>query len=323
MVFPASRDVPGLGKVPLWAPEHRRPPCEFPTGASDRIVAIAKGNEPTISDGSADLLAFITEVGGRCSSAERALAQSFFEGGEKLWAQKKFTEANRWQRAALVAWPQHDGARYDIARGLVRMGDPDDAVWAISELARAAKDNDPEASNFLERAKTDDELKSLRDQQAFKDAAAASFGALVGPRNDAALAAQIPKLLPGEYRLGPKPNGGMRQYHPTTIDIWTWRPDASTELVLARLICDPAVLDQPKMDVSSDYGALAVFRRDGTKLDLLWASKTGYDFPAIAPTKSGGVVYKFPEACGDLKGVLHWKDGAVEAKSQSCNELPP
>jgi len=71
-----------------------------------------------------------------------------------------------------------------------------------------------------------------------------------------------------------------------------------------------------------DYGGIAVFRREGGKLSLLLAKKTGETFPTgVAGAPNGGVAYTFDEPCGTLRGVLKWESGHVVVKEKSCRDL--
>ncbi|GAC1522299.1 MAG: hypothetical protein NVS3B10_22690 [Polyangiales bacterium] len=313
-----------VGEVPEWAPSRRRPSCAPPTDATARLEALAKGDDKTLDDGSADVAKLQSDVTAGCFATERALAQVLATVGSSRLQQKKYLAANRWLRAALYVMPTLDAARYDLARGLVLAGDRADGLWAFGELGRAARAGDPAASSLLERAQTDHDLDPVRDDAQFKEAVSSANGTLIGPRKDPEIAAAAVKTLPNEYFMGPKPStGGMRSYKPAVVDVYTWKPDPTTELVLVTFVGDPKLLGKPRTEITSDYGGLAVLRREGPKLLLLHARKTGFDPPAIAPSKNGSLVYSFAADCGDLKGALKFKDARVDVLEMSCNDLPP
>ncbi len=73
--------------------------------------------------------------------------------------------------------------------------------------------------------------------------------------------------------------------------------------------------------MNQDYGGIAVFRRDGDKLKLLIARKTGESPPAVAAGKNASVAYTFDQACGTLHGNLTWNGSAVEVHEKTCGDL--
>ncbi|MEO7093962.1 MAG: hypothetical protein ABI175_11975 [Polyangiales bacterium] len=291
--------IEGVGEVPLWTEEHGRVrPCPTSDTARARLDALAKGDDASISEGKADVRALQREIAGDCVATARALAQALNDGGSRRYEKKSFAEANRWWRAALVVRPALAVARYNLACGLVLDHKLQAGVWALTELARAAQTGDPSAANFLEKAKSTDDLKAIREDDGFKEAIAASHGGLVGPRKEPETAASAVKLLPA----------GFAQ-KPAFVDFWTWRPEPATELLVATI-------------ADTDHGGLAVLRRDVSgKLTLLHAAKTGTSPPAVAAGKDGTIVYGFSEPCGDLKGTLAWRDQKVSAKATACNDL--
>jgi hypothetical protein len=315
--------IEGVGDVPVWTEEHGRGVhCVTSDAAKSRIEALSKGEDASISEGKADVRALQKEIAGDCVTTSRALAQALNDGGYQRYKKKAYAEANRWWRAALVVRPALAIARYDLACGLALDKKLEAAVWALSELARAAQTGDPTAANFIEKAKSDDDLKAIREDEGYKSAIASSHGGLVGPRKEPETAAIAIKMLPTDFLVGPKPEGGLRTYHPAFIDFWTWRPDAETELLVGTIVHDPASLGKPKGDLNSDYGGIAVLKREpGNKVTVLHVSKTGESPPAVAAGKNGTVVYGFSEPCGDLKGMLIWRDHRVIAKEMSCNDL--
>ena len=315
--------IAGLGEVPIWTEEHGRATyCETSEAAKSRLEALAKGEDASISEGKADVRAMQKEIAGDCTATRRALAQALSDGGYQRYKKKIYAEANQWWRAALLVRPALAVARYDLACGLALDKKLEGAVWALSDLARAAQSGDPTAANYIEKAKSDDDLKAIHDDDGYKQAIASSHGGLVGPRKEPETAAAAVKLLSTDFLIGPKPGGGMRSYKPAFVDFWTWRPDATTELLVGTIIHDPAMLGKPKIDFNTDYGGIAVLRREpGGKLTVLHAAKTGESVPLLAAGKNGTVVYGFTEACGDLKGMLIWRDARVVAKEMSCNDL--
>jgi hypothetical protein len=219
-------------------------------------------------------------------------------------------------------------SRYNLACGLGLAAHGPDAVAEIVEIARAAKEGDASASNFLEKAKTDDDLKGVREDALFKEALRASQGGLVGPRKGSSepeVGAKAIPLLPEEFRKVKDTSGvsdtGIITHKPAVVNIWTWRPNATTELVLTSLTNDPATLGKPRGDLNFDYGGLAVYKRDGEKLVLLFSKKIGEVPPAVAAGKNNTVAYSFEFACGTLSGTLSWNGTKVEVKEKTCGDL--
>lgn len=315
--------IEGLGEVPVWTEEHGRfGRCDTGEAAKKRLEALDQGDDAALSAGTADARALKKEIAGACITTARLLAQTLTDGGQRHYDKKEYAIANQWWRAALVVRPALAVARYDLATGLVMDKKLEGAVWALSELARAAQTGDPTAANFIEKAKSDKTLDAIHEDDGYKQAIASSHGGLVGPRKEPETAAAALKLLPTEYIVGPTSVGGMRTYHPAVLDFWTWRPDATTELLVATIVHDPASLGKPKIDFNTDYGAIAVLKREpGGKLTVLHLSKTGESPPSVAAGKNGTVVYGFSEACGDLKGMLIWRDQRVVDKEMSCTDL--
>lgn len=151
---------------------------------------------------------------------------------------------------------------------------------------------------------------------------------LVGPRKDPDLAAKGIAFLPEDFRMqrdkvGATPTGGgMITYKPAIVNVWTWRPDASTELLVATIIDDPAKLGVPKPDLHMDYGALGIFKRDAAgKVTLLTVRKTGITVPTVAAGKGGTLLYSFEQTCGELSGALSWDGTSVGMREKNCREL--
>ena len=135
-------------------------------------------------------------------------------------------------------------------------------------------------------------------------------------------------LLPDDFRstrdkVGATPTGGGTiTYKPAVSQFWTWRPDASTELLVATIIDDPAKLGVPKPDLHMDYGAIGIFKRDAAgKLTLLTARKTGYTLPTLAAGKNGTLLYSFEQVCGALSGAFSWDGTSVDLHEKNCREL--
>ncbi len=322
--------IDGVGDVPAWAPDHGKPAkCTPSSAAVARFKAVEKGDDPGLVAGTVDVSTFVKEVGADdCFASRKGLAESLNNGGYKRYGLKKFDEANRFWRAALTVRPAFLLSRYNLACGLGLAGKGKDAVTEILEIARAAKEGDASASNFLEKAKTDDDLKSVREDPTFKEALRASQGGLVGPRKGSSepeVGKKAVPLLPEEFRKIKDTAGitdtGFITFKPAVVNIWTWRPNKDTELVVTSLTDDPATLGKPKGDLNFAYGAIAVYRRDGEKLTLLLSRKTGENPPAVASGKNGTVAYTFEFACGTLSGTLSWNGKNVEVKEKTCGDL--
>lgn len=328
---PPPAVVPGLGEVPAWFGDRPTKPCIVSSTAKPRLEAIAKATDPALSAGTADMPALVKEVSAdTCFATRRALATALLEAGSSRYAAKSYEEATRYWRAALVVRPSLVVARYELARGLALTGKREPAIVQVTELARAAAAGEANAANALEKAKTDKDLEGVRSDAAFQKALEASnAGAgLVGPRKEPDTAAKAVALLPEDFRsvrdqVGATPTGGgMITYRPAVVNVWTWHPDASTELLVATIIDDPAKLGMPKPDLHMDYGAIGIFKRDAAgKLTLLTVRKTGYAPPTVAAGKGGSLIYSFEQVCGALSGVLLWDGTSIEMHEKNCREL--
>lgn len=308
------RAIADIGDVPAWAPDVSGvADCKTTAAAKTRIKELSSGKDATVSSGKADPTALADELGAtKCASTRKDLANALNDGGYERYKSKAWSEADRWWRAALVVRPSSVTPRYNLACGLALEGKPKDAVWAIQELARAAADGDASAVNSLDKAKSDADLATVREDADFKKAleiASAAGGVLVGPRKEPETSVAAVKLLPDEFRkvkdeVGFTENGWIT-YSPALVQVWTWHPDASTELLVATIVDDPAKLGKPKGDMNMDYGGIGVFRRDGDALKLLVAHKTGESPPAVA-AKGKDVAYSYDTMRGTFKGTLTW-----------------
>lgn len=323
--------IEGIGDVPAWALDHAKSAkCTPSPAALARFKAIEKGDDTQLVGGTADVSGLLKEVGAEdCFASRKGLADALNNGGYKRYGLKKFDEAGRFWRASLTVRPAFLLSRYNLACGLGLLGKSKDAVTEILEIARAAKDGDASASNFLEKAKTDDDLKSVREDPTFKEALRASQGGLVGPRKGSSepeLGKKAIPLLPEEFRKVKDTAGvsdtGFISFKPAVVNIWTWRPIKDTELVVTSITDDPATLGKPRGgDLGFFYGAIAVYRRDGEKLTLLISRKTGENPPSVAAGKNGTVAYTFEAACGTLSGTLSWTGKNIEVKEKTCQDL--
>lgn len=322
--------VDGVGAIVAWAPDKgHSAKCTPSAAATARFKAIEKGDDAQLIAGTADAAALMKEVGGdTCFAARKGLADALNNGGYKRYGLKKFDEANRFWRTSLAVRPAFLLARYNLACGLALAGHGKDAVTEILEIARASKEGDASASNFLEKAKTDDDLKSVREDGSFKEALHVSQGTLIGPRRGASepeVGRKAIPLLPEEFRKVKDTAGitttGFITFKPAIVNIWTWHPDKATELVATTITDDPARLGKPHGDTEPTYGALAIYRRDGEKLSLLLAHKTADLPPALAAGKNGSVAYTFEAACGTLSGTLSFTGKAVDVKEKRCEDL--
>lgn len=326
----AGAQINGVGEVPAWAPDKGgAAKCDPSAAAKAKFKALEKGEDASLTAGTADISSLVKEVGADgCFTARKGLAEALNNGGYKRYGAKKFDEASRWWRAALAVRPAFLLSRYNLACGLGLAGKGKDAVLEILEIARAAKEGDASASNFLEKAKSDDDLKSVRDDPNFKDALKLSQGVLIGPRKGSSepeVGAKAIPLLPEEFRKIKDTSGatesGVIGFKPAVVNIWTWHPNASTELVVTTIIDDITMVGKPRGDLSPGYGALAVYRRDGEKLTLLSSRKTGQFLPAVAAGKNGAVAYTFEAACATLSGTLTLTGKTVEFREKTCQDL--
>ena len=319
---PGAVVVDGVGEIPPWVAAHRKgTSCKMAPAAKDRLKKLGKGEDDALTNNTADPTAMAKEIAGDCDSAQRALVEALNNGGYAHYGKKKYKEAARWWRAALVVRPSAILPRYNLACGLALDGAKKQSLREINEIARAADDGEASASNLLEKAKSDADLATIRDDPDFKEALKASSGGLVGPRKEPETATEGAKLLPDSYRKGSNPAGEVT-YKPALLQFWTWRPAGGPELLVATVVHDPASIGKPKGDANGDYGAIAVLQRDAGKLKLLFTKKTGESPPSVAAGKEGSVLYSFVEMCGDLRGKLVWKDGKVAAMESQCGDEP-
>lgn len=326
----AGAQIEGVGDVPAWSPDKGGAArCDPSAVAKAKFKALEKGDDAAITAGTADVAALLKDTGAdACFTARKGLTDALNNGGYKRYGAKKFDEASRWWRAALTVRPAALLPRYNLACGLGLSGKGKDAVTEILEIARAAKEGDASASNFLEKAKTDDDLKSVRDDPNFKDALKLSQGVLIGPRKGSSepeVGAKAIPLLPEEFRKVKDTTGaaasGFVTFKPAVVNIWTWHPNASTELVVTTVIDDITMLGKPRGDLAPGYGGLAVYRRDGEKLTLLSSHKTGPFVPAVAAGKNGAVAYTFEQGCGTLSGSITVSGKNVEFHEKTCQDL--
>lgn len=316
-----SRTIAGVGEVPAWSADKTKPAtkCAATAVAKARMKTLGKGDDAPILAGTADLAKLQQELlPDDCAAARSELATALNNGGNHHYQKKAYLEANRFWRAAVVVRPSMILARYNLACSLALSGKQDDALWALGELGRAAQDGDAKASNIIEKAKSDDDLKALRDLAAFKEAVRTSQGALVGPRKEPETAAEGAKLLPDSFRKGDDPWGispdGVWHAKPALRDFWTWRPDPTTELLVATVIN----ADAGPNSAARDYGGIAIFKRDGGKLKLVASTRTG-EATALAGGKNNTVAYAFDLNCGSLRGVISYTAaGAAAFKGSSC-----
>ena len=319
------RTIAGVGDVPDWAADKKLAPCKLTPAVRAKLTPLEKGEDASFAGGTGDVGKLVKELGAdTCATARQALAQALNDGGFRRYNAKKYDEANHYWAASLTARPAPAITRYNLACGLALAGKGPDAIAEIEQIARAAQEGDASAANFLEKAKSDADLASVKNDPAFKKALEASNAGLVGPRKEPETAAKAVPLLPDDFRKVKDEitgNGGFLTYKPAVTNFWTWRPNATTELLVATIIDDPAKAGKPKGDINQDYGGIAVFKRDGDKLRLLIARKTGESPPSVAAGKSNTVLYSFDEPCGTLKGHLTWTGTAVEVHEKTCADL--
>ncbi len=319
-----TRDVAGVGKIPAYAKDATvTDKCTTPSPIATKIKAYEKGDDASITDGTADLAKLDADVAGSCRlTAPKALASALNDGGMKHYAKGKMEEANRWWRAALTIRPANAISRYNLACGLAKDGKKDDAVWALQQLGLQAKDGDESAANFLEKAKSDADLESVRGEADFKAAVKMSDGAWVGPRRESETSKEAVKLLPKDFLTTTHPATEEKwTYKPALLDLWTWRPDADHEFLVAQLTDDPAMVGKPKGDLNVAYGAIAVFQRDASwKLSLVASKKLGEEPPKVAHTKANTVEAVGQNMCGDNKATLSFAGGKVVMTVKECGK---
>ncbi|MET0790811.1 MAG: hypothetical protein ABW061_04765, partial [Polyangiaceae bacterium] len=172
-IAPDGREITGLGFVPAWAADTATDAqCKAKDPA--RLVRLSQGADRELSAGTADLERLVAEVAGDCPPAKAQLATALNDGGFSKYTKQSYREANRWWQAALSLRPAHITARYNLACGLVLDGSHEDGLWMLGELARAANDGNTYAVEKLEKAKSDPDLKGVRESAAFQAAVKAA-----------------------------------------------------------------------------------------------------------------------------------------------------
>ena len=331
-----SAKIEGVGDVPAWALDRTTKRCSTSAETRAKLDAIAKGSDATLATslaaGSTDVTTLANDVGAdACIATRRALANALTEAGRARYEAKKTDEANRFWRAALTVRPSLVIARYYLARGLALAGKPEATAVQLSELARAAQAGDANAVNFLGSVKDDKDFASVREQAAFEAAVGAADAGSphrLAPLKRPEVFASAVALLPEEFKklqddIGATPNRAIVTFKPALTNVWSWQTDAAGDLLVASVVDDPKRVGQPKADVTLDYGAIAVLRRDTSgKLTLLTVRKTGYAQPAVAAGKNGSVIYSFEQVCGGLSGTLTWNGTSVDMNEKSCRDLP-
>jgi hypothetical protein len=328
--------IEGVGEVPGWMLDRTTKRCSTSAETRAKLDAIAKGNDAPLATalaaGSTDVTALANDLGAdACISTRRALANALTEAGRGRSEGKKIDEANRYWRAALTIRPSLVIARFYLARGLALAGKPEAAAVQVSELARAAEAGDANAVNLLGSVRDDKDFASVREQAAFEAAVGASDAGSarrLSPLKRPEVLASAVALLPEEFKklqddIGATPNRAILTFKPAFTNVWLWQTDAAGELLVASVVDDPKKVGQPKADVTLDYGAIAVLRREPSgKLTLLTVRKTGYAQPAVAGGKNGTVIYSFEQVCGSLSGTLTWNGASVDMNEKSCRDLP-
>lgn len=316
------REVVGVGPVPPYgAPGDGAGDCATKDAA--RLGRLRRGQDDAVTDAAISTEQLVAEVLSGCTGGCAELATALNEGGLQHHRAKRYTESSRWWSAALRVNPAHLLARSNLACALALSGKPDDALWALSELAQAAAAGNAQAAQQLAKVSSDSDLESLRGLPRFKELVAASGASVAGapglsaPRQDAALSAEAVKLLPRDFHELTNSEQRKIEYSPALVDVRSWVPEAGTELFVARVIDDPRRLGAPTRDINDNYAGLAVFRRTDGKLALLHAQKTGDELPDVA-SKVGAVVYEVQLPCGITRGTLAYRAGRLNAKHEDC-----
>jgi hypothetical protein len=328
--------IEGVGSVPAWELDRTTKRCSTSAETRTKLDAIAKGSDAaraaSLAAGTADVAALARDLGADdCFSTLRALANALLVAGRARFDAKKNDEANRYWRAALTVRPSLVIARYFLARGLSLAGKPEAAAGQVAELARAAQAGDANAVSSLESVRADKDFESVHGQASFEAAVASpdrGSSSLSGPLKRPETFASAVALLPEEFKklqddIGATPNRAIVTFKPAFTNVWLWHPDPSTELYVASVVDDPSKVGQPKADLTLDYGAIAVLRKDAAgKLTLLTVRKTGFAQPTVASGKNGSVIYSFEQMCGGLSGTLSWNGKSIDMNEKSCRDLP-
>jgi hypothetical protein len=315
----APRKLSDLGEVPDWAANTAKL-TECAARDAARLAQLGRGDDAEVAEGKADTSALVSSVAGECEKARRALATALNDGAFALYKRKKLDEASRFWAAALNVNPAHIRARYNLACALALKGHADDALWALDGVRRAALSGDARAAIQLAKARSDGDLALLRTMPRFMELAGASSlsqTVLEGPKRDAELSTRAVKLLPGEYHEYHAPGGEAVKYTPALVQVWTWNPNAQTELLVATVIDDPKRIGKPWKE--HGYWGIAVLRQDGENLTLLTSRKVGDVAPEVARGPSGTVLYSSDELeCGVLRGRLAWTGDKLVVHHEMC-----
>lgn len=331
--------IEGVGTVPVWGLDRTTKRCSTSAETRTKLDAIAKSTDAAqsaaIAAGTADIAALSNTLGADdCIATRRALANALLAAGRARFDAKKNDEANRYWRAALTVRPSLVIARYFLGRGLALAGKPEAAAGQIAEMGRAAQTGDANAVSALESVRVDKDFDGVHGQASF-DAAVAALAvpdagtpSLTGPLKRPETFASAIALLPEDFKklqddIGATPNRAIVTFKPAFTNVWLWHPDPSTELYVASVVDDPSKVGQPKADLTLDYGAIAVLRKDAAgKATVLTVRKTGFAQPTVASGKNGSVIYSFEQMCGGLSGTLSWNGKSIDMNEKSCRDLP-
>ena len=258
--------------------------------AKPRLEAIAKATDPALTAGTADVSALVKEVGAdTCFATRRALATALFDGGSSRYAAKSYEEATRYWRALRSSSVPRSWSRATTSRAgsRSRASASTRSRRSPSSHARPPQVRPTLRSRSRRRRPTRISRASASDA-CVPDGARGSLGREprraaqgAGYRREGRRCSCPTTSARVKDKVGATPTGGgIITYKPAVTDFWTWHPDASTELLVATIIDDPAKRGVPKPDLHMDYGAIGIFKRDAAgKLTLLTVRKTGYTLP--------------------------------------------
>jgi hypothetical protein len=159
--------------VPAWKkPQHSFGKCAQNDESEGNLTALQKGDDSGagFDDGKGDVLAIVASMKDACPSAGARVSQALNAGGYTRYAKKKYAQADGWFARALVADSSNTFARYNLACNLALEGKSDVALWNLGQLVPAARAGDPRALHYLNKAKSDSDLTSVRSDAKFDEA---------------------------------------------------------------------------------------------------------------------------------------------------------
>jgi hypothetical protein len=169
--------------VPAWSkPEKHKGKCVLSKADQKQLDALKTGDDDGagFDDGKGDVEKLVSGLK-KCPSAGAMVSQALNTGGYTRYSKKDYEKANGWFARALVADPANTFARYNLACNLALDGKSEEALWNLEQLLPAAKAGDPRAKHYLTKAKSDEDLASVKKNPRFVTVTTASYEQPMAP----------------------------------------------------------------------------------------------------------------------------------------------